>query len=306
VSARGIKLYYYKAATGNFGDDLNSWLWDRLLPDAFDGVCYHGDVDPAGEKEETTLFLGIGTLLNQQVPRAPHKVVFTSGAGYGHRPRIDARWMFYAVRGPMTSAQLGLPGHIAVGDGAMLLGSFDRPPAKERYDVSYVPHHKSASLGPWREVCESAGIHYIESRDNVGTVLAEIAASDLVLTESLHGAVVADTYRIPWVAISAHPHINAFKWTDWCASMGLTYDPRRLPSLSTTAHEWEALSSFRRTLRLIKQRRFLRRVVTRARPSLSNYKRLHDVTAGLHEALGRLKCDFKTGEFEHAYRLNSS
>ena len=31
-----MKLYYYKAPLGNFGDDLNPWLWPRLLPDIFD------------------------------------------------------------------------------------------------------------------------------------------------------------------------------------------------------------------------------------------------------------------------------
>ncbi len=27
-----MKLYYYKDVIGNFGDDLNSWLWDALIP----------------------------------------------------------------------------------------------------------------------------------------------------------------------------------------------------------------------------------------------------------------------------------
>jgi hypothetical protein len=26
-----MKLYYYKDVVGNFGDDLNSWLWDTLF-----------------------------------------------------------------------------------------------------------------------------------------------------------------------------------------------------------------------------------------------------------------------------------
>ena len=63
-----MKLHYFKAPNGNFGDDLNPWIWNRLAPDLLDG-------DPA------TLFVGIGTLLNDQLPSARHTVVFGTGAG---------------------------------------------------------------------------------------------------------------------------------------------------------------------------------------------------------------------------------
>ena len=63
MTKRGVKLYYYKATAGNFGDDLNSWLWDRLLPNAFDGICYHRHSSHERNNNENTLFVGIGTLL---------------------------------------------------------------------------------------------------------------------------------------------------------------------------------------------------------------------------------------------------
>ena len=31
-----MKIYYFKDPVGNFGDDLNSWLWDTLIPGYFD------------------------------------------------------------------------------------------------------------------------------------------------------------------------------------------------------------------------------------------------------------------------------
>ncbi len=57
-----MKLYYFIDPSGNFGDDLNPWIWDRLLPDFFD-------------QNADTLFIGIGTLLNHRIPYAAKKIV---------------------------------------------------------------------------------------------------------------------------------------------------------------------------------------------------------------------------------------
>src|SRR5439155_10040399 len=45
--------------------------------------------------------------------------------------------------------------------------------------------------------------------------------------ESLHGAIVADALRVPWVPlrIRRNPHTSPFKWEDWCSSMELPYGP---------------------------------------------------------------------------------
>ena len=61
-----MKLYYYRDPVGNFGDDLNPWIWTTLLPDFLDD-------------DDTDLFLGIGTVINSAVPSAPRKLVFGAG-----------------------------------------------------------------------------------------------------------------------------------------------------------------------------------------------------------------------------------
>lgn len=37
----------------------------------------------------------------------------------------------------------------------------------------------------------------------------------------MHGAIVADTYRIPWIPIKLYPYINEFKWNDWALSLNI-------------------------------------------------------------------------------------
>ena len=61
--------------------------------------------------------------------------------------------------------------------------------------------------------------------------IQQVRQSDLLITEALHGAVVADALRVPWISVRAYGHILPFKWHDWCESLGLRYEPQRLPTL---------------------------------------------------------------------------
>ncbi len=105
----GVRLYRWQGAVRNFGDELNTLLWPRLLPNFFDD-------DP------TELFLGIGSVLDARHDATAVKVV--AGAGYGGYqalPALDASWVVHWVRGPRTARLLGLPEAYGLGDPAMLL-----------------------------------------------------------------------------------------------------------------------------------------------------------------------------------------
>jgi succinoglycan biosynthesis protein ExoV len=50
----------------------------------------------------------------------------------------------------------------------------------------------------------------------------------------MHGAILADAFRVPWIAVSSSRSINSFKWNDWARSLGVTYAPKHIP-VSTRA-----------------------------------------------------------------------
>lgn len=204
-----MKLYYFKDEQGNFGDDLNPWLWDSLFPGILDEVDDH-------------LFVGVGTLLNHRIPIAPRTTVFGSGHGYGQLPDIKSTWDFYCVRGPMTAKALGLDPALAITDPASLVPLFYQEQQPEKYKVSFMPHCDSARLGDWAAVCDLAGIHFIDPRSHYFEVFAQIKSSALLVTEAMHGAILADAFRIPWIPVKAYPHISEYKWQDWLMSVGLT------------------------------------------------------------------------------------
>jgi succinoglycan biosynthesis protein ExoV len=207
-----VKLYSYRDPVGNFGDDLNLWLWPRLVPGIF-------DVD------DGRLFLGIGTLLNHRVPAAARKLVFGTGVGYGEPPSVDANLKIYCVRGPLSARALDLPARFAITDPAILVRKLPLPHHKSGPDLSFMPHHRTMGSIPWARYCRIAGIRLIDPRGPLLTILGNIRSSTFLVTESLHGAIVADALRVPWIPIRIFPMVLDFKWEDWCASMGVPYSP---------------------------------------------------------------------------------
>jgi len=219
-----MKLWYYRDPAGNFGDDLNPWLWSRLLPGYFD-------------EQPDALFLGIGTIIRAGLPAAARKVVLGSGMGYGEPPHLDQTWEFHCVRGPLTAARLGLPASLATTDAAALVSTVFEAGRHPRRDVSFMPHHVSATLFDWRPLCRRLGIRYVDPAAAVEPTLAALAGSRLVIADAMHAAILADTLRIPWVPVTIYGHANPFKWNDWCASLGLEYEPVRLPAPFDNSNE---------------------------------------------------------------------
>ncbi|MFT4160516.1 polysaccharide pyruvyl transferase family protein, partial [Shinella sp.] len=220
-----MKPYYWESQHGNFGDDLNLWLWDFLLPGF-------------REAHEDVLLVGVGTVLNSALlPKEGRKLVLGSGFGYGTLPDMRDRdlWDVRCVRGPLTAGKVGVPEELGIVDPAVLvtdMPEFANQP--KRHKCAFVPHWESAVAGLWPVVCATAGIHYIDPRGEAKDVIGEIAACELIIAESMHGAILADAFRVPWVAVSTSANINGFKWRDWAATVGVDPTARRIP-ISTRA-----------------------------------------------------------------------
>jgi succinoglycan biosynthesis protein ExoV len=286
-----MKLYYYRHKRGrlNLGDDLNPWLWDRLLPGVFDD-------DPDSQ------FVGIGTLLNDRLPPARRTVVFSSGVGYGGQtPRPTENWTIYCLRGPISASLLGVDPALAITDGAMLVARMDPPPATGgRGDaIGYMPHvYQIIDNGPaYRSIAEDQGMRFIDPSDEVPKVLEQIASCRLLITEALHGAIIADALRVPWIPVASHHLVYPQKWHDWCQSMNLTYQPHRLPAVWTPRPDAGALVRLRFAVkrRLLAMR--LKSVLARGRPVLSNQAHLESVLDRLQERLLAFKTDHAAGRF---------
>lgn len=214
-----MKLTYFEGDPPNFGDELNAWIWHELLPPAF------LDDDP------DTLFLGIGSIIQDIYPKAARKVVVGSGysGAYSSRPDLhDGTWDVRFVRGPETCRLLGLDPALAIADAAVLLRAVDLPEPATGIGAAFMPHYESVERGDWERVCAAAGVHFLDPTRPTRELLAEIRGARVVVTEAMHGAIVSDALRTPWIAVETMHHVHRSKWYDWAASLGMEHRPERV------------------------------------------------------------------------------
>jgi hypothetical protein len=219
-----VILYRWQGVSSNFGDELNTVLWPHLLPNFFDG-------DPA------VRFLGIGSVLDRRHSSQAIKLVAGSGyAGYERKPCLDQTWIIHWVRGPRTAATLGLPPNLAVGDPAVLVPKVIEVPARDGRDVGFMPHFENAAWGAWQQAADLAGVRLIDPRGSPLAILQAIGRCKMLLSEALHGVIVADALRVPWIAIRPLALIHRPKWLDWADTMDLR--PRFCSLPASTPLEW--------------------------------------------------------------------
>jgi succinoglycan biosynthesis protein ExoV len=225
-----VLLYRWRGNERNFGDELNCLLWPRLLPNFFND-------------DAAVVFLGIGSVLDAR--HAAGAVKLVAGAGYGgyeSRPALDPRWVIHWVRGPRTARVLGLPPTYGLGDPAILLPI-------QRADggrvIGFMPHFESLDRGAWAEAALAAGVILIDPRDDPDAIIAAIRTCRVLLSEAMHGAIVADAMRVPWVALRPLIAVHRAKWHDWADTVGLRVRFQPLPG-STLVERLHA-SSLART-----------------------------------------------------------
>jgi succinoglycan biosynthesis protein ExoV len=292
-------LYRWQGKARNFGDELNTVLWPRLLPGFFDD-------------DASVRFLGIGSVLDSR--HDPHGLKLVAGSGYGgYEPpaALDSSWRIYWVRGPRSARLLGLDPALGLGDPAALLPLVgaplrDTPLGGESAKIGYMPHFESAMHGAWARVAAAAGIELIDPRNDPIAVVEAIRGCRLLLSEALHGAIVADALRVPWVAIRPLASIHRAKWQDWADTLDLKIAFQVLPP-STLAElarasplaRWHAgralLEGHAGKLKSIAAERLMARAVAalqnaaRAAPQLSDERDLQRGQTRMMERLATLR-----------------
>lgn len=216
-----MDVMYWHAPRGNFGDDINKWIWDFLLPGF------------RSWSREVTL-IGVGSLLGSELNLpVGRKLVVGTGSGYGAPPDANgADWDVRCVRGPKTAEALNMPRSLGVCDPVAMLCRHPGFALSDRSnEILFVPHWHSATHPDfdWPIICAQAGISYQSPCDDAAIVVRRIAGARLVLAESLHAAIVADAFRVPWHAVSTSAiTLNVFKWTDWTDSIGVPFESHGL------------------------------------------------------------------------------
>lgn len=208
-----MKLIYHEGK--NFGDALNPIIFNHYIPEL---------LNPNSQIS----LLGIGSILGLKQNIKGKKVVFSSGYAahqtdtYGKLPKLDKNWDIICVRGPLTAKALGIEHKLAVADGAILIPKILPLSNLGGNDIGFMPHHKSMDMfSGWPQLCKELNISLISPSLPPLEIINKLSKLKLLITEAMHGAIVADAYRIPWMPVKLYPFINEFKWNDWGQSVGL-------------------------------------------------------------------------------------
>lgn len=231
-----MKLFYFKRDAGNFGDDLNPWLWYRLIP----------NLEQLGTADWC---VGIGTILDARLDELEGtKLILGSGVrNRGWTPAVRPDWMIGFVRGPLTAKALGLDASLAICDPALLVSLFVEPGPRDSQKVGFMPHYHTLSAFDCEQIAERSGTTLIRPDQDVDRVLAEINSCDRMICEAMHGAIVADALGVPWKRVNIFSwkketiDVSNFKWADWAIPFGVEHSPSatsRLLPVSTKSTKW--------------------------------------------------------------------
>ena len=206
-----MKLVFFRGTVPNFGDELNLHVWPALLPKGF------------LDEDESELFVGIGSIIGDHLPATARKFVMGSGyAGYMGLPDVhDGSWDIRFVRGPNTAKTLNIDPGLSICDSAILLRAMELPRPDQSVGVAFMPHYESLERGNWAEACRQAGITLIDATEPVEKVLSQIQGASLLITEAMHGAIVADALRTPWVGARPIYGGHHKKWLDWAGALDI-------------------------------------------------------------------------------------
>ncbi len=218
----------------NLGDDLNIPLLEEISGKSVLPVHYL-----FGRRRHFDTLLAIGSILEKSL--RPNSIVW--GAGFIAPPKQVVRpRRIHAVRGPLTRAAFlenGMDCPEIYGDPAILLDRIYSPPRSDRYPVALIPHVTDWNT-PFAKQWRESGRKILDLRHygDWHKFIDELCQCKTIVSSSLHGIILAETYGIPAIRIRLSDNLlgGEYKFQDYF----LSYRKEIPPTLSATNLETDS------------------------------------------------------------------
>jgi pyruvyltransferase len=197
----------------NFGDHLTEFI----LSD-----CFRLNYNPSK-------ICGIGSIL-QTIPDGFDGKIWSSGFIY---PTKVSRNQPLAVRGNLSLKHvIGDTAHVAIGDGGLVVSKIYQPTIKKKYKLGVVPHYVdilNMKLDPIEKypIFQDPNVLFINPMKHPKEVIDQICSCENIISSSLHGLVISDSYNIPnclFVSreslLAMHVRQGVFKFRDYYSAFG--------------------------------------------------------------------------------------
>lgn len=250
-----INLYWFKLPDGstNYGDELNYYIIRELTGFKIDYIRFpyrwykvillyvynrvKCRINPDFKGMIRSIFaknilVAIGSVLHVY----DRKGVIVWGSGIINEGGVIKDASFKAVRGYETLkviGELGYDTNIPVGDPALLLPLM-LPPSPKKKKLGVIPHFRH-----YQELSKTSffttNYVLINLKDDVKSITEQISSCEYVVSSSLHGIIVAQSYNIPalWVNFCTNIKIygDDIKFKDYFSSVNIKpYRPILLES----------------------------------------------------------------------------
>ena len=205
-----------KIKKNNWGDDLNIYIFKMLTPQKIQFVPFERLYFAPNVKKYSL----IGSIIGDY--DLDNTIIYGSGA-ITSNPDIKGRpEKVLSVRGPLTRDVLiknGIDCPAVYGDPALLLPLVYKPQIKNNERIGIIPHYRTLETN-WLEdewisdLKKNNEIVVIDMSkyENWTDIIDLICSCKMVLSESLHGLIVAESYSIPSVWVEIIPHNLPWEW----------------------------------------------------------------------------------------------
>jgi len=235
-----IKTYY--ANVQNMGDLLNELLIRdvfgqdlvRHKPSTSELSCIGSGMDSFMKKNRMyPRWYSTALQLQSKFVNYPNIVWCT---GFLYSETQDSKFIrqmeFRSVRGELTKARvekiLGQKLDIPTGDGGILAPLLFEKTIPKEYSMGIVPHMNELDNPIFQEVKQKyPNAIIIDLTVDPMLVIKQIAQCEYIISTSLHGLVVADSFKIPnkWIKLTNLMKGDGFKYHDYYSAYGVTNEP---------------------------------------------------------------------------------
>lgn len=236
VVSAWVIVRYGRVVHRNWGDDINVYLLERMTgrrvvvknQSAFHNRFYQGPV-----------YCCIGSIIGWY--ETPQTIVWGSGM-IAENVTVDiSPKRVCAVRGELTRKRLieqGIKCPAKYGDPALLISKYYKAtPLKRRFKLGIIPHYIDMDnpilaqfLNAHKEDVLLIDLAHYEKWTDIPD---QIVSCDHILSSSLHGLIVSDSYNIPntWIGFSDKLAGGNYKFYDYFSSVQRSETKKLIASL---------------------------------------------------------------------------
>ena len=208
----------------NWGDDINKFFIESIsdfhVKDITPSVLYK--IIPV------KAYTCIGSIIGNFPAR--YYEVWGSGIIEEGKHLLSLPKKVHSVRGPLTRQELmtkGIECPEIYGDPALLISRYYRPSFEKKYKLGIIPHYTDVDNPALSDFCRKHPevlIIKMQDYNDWHDVPREICSCSRIISSSLHGLIIADSYRVPsaWARFSDKIQGGNFKYVDYFMSVGRT------------------------------------------------------------------------------------